>query len=66
MNVPVPVICSLLHSKMAFTSFEGHFQASYVFPLDPNNLMIIIIMFMTMIMMVMLQVGTKPYRLTYK
>ena len=65
MNVLVPVICSLLHSKMTFTSFEGHFQASYVFPLDPNNLMVMI-MFMTMIMMVMSQVGTKPYRLTYK
>ena len=41
------------YCKMASTSFEERSQASYVFPLDHNNLMI-----MTMIVIVMSLVGT--------
>ena len=59
MNVLVPVICSSSHCKMAFTLFDERSQASHVFPLDHNTLMVMI-MFMTMIMIVMSQVGTKP------
>ena len=57
MNVLVPVICSSCYSNMVSTSFKERFQASYVFPLDHNNL-VIMNMFVTMIMITMSLVGT--------
>lgn len=60
MNVLATVISSSRHSKMTSTLVEEHFQALYVFTLDHNTQMIII-MFVTMTMVIVLLVGTKPF-----